>query len=73
MHSKLETLEAQAMQLNPADRAHLLQRLINCLDVDPDVEHAWEQEADRREATLTSDSVHNVPASEALARLRAKV
>ena len=69
----LETLEAQAMQLSPADRAHLLERLIGCLDADPEVESAWESEADRREAVLASGTATEVPSHEALARLRARL
>jgi hypothetical protein len=73
MRNKLETLEAQAMQLSPADRTHLLERLIACLDVDPDVEQAWAKEADRREAAWANGSVQDIPANEALSRLRAKL
>lgn len=73
MNTKLETLEAQAMQLSPADRTHLLERLIACLDADPEVESAWEQEADRREAALACGASIEVPSHEAMARLRAKL
>lgn len=62
----LEALEAQALKLPPADRTHLLERLIASLDADPEVEAAWEQEADRREAQASADS--SLP--EAMARLR---
>ena len=34
----VETLEAAALQLTPADRARLVDRLISTLDADPDVE-----------------------------------
>jgi hypothetical protein len=50
----------------PADRSHLLERLIASLDTDPEVEEAWELEADRREAALESGSVAEVPAQEAM-------
>lgn len=62
----LEALEAQALKLPPAERTHLLERLIASLDADPEVEAAWEQEADRREARASADS----PLPEAMARLR---
>ncbi len=73
MATHLEVLEAEALKLAPADRSHLLERLIASLDADPEVEEAWELEADRREASLASGSVAEVPAHEAMKRLRSKL
>ena len=73
MSTDLETLEAEALKLTPADRSHLLERLIASLDSDPEVEAAWEREADRREAELESGSVAAVPGHEAMARLRSRL
>ncbi len=73
MTASLEVLEAEAMKLGPADRSHLLERLIASLDVDPEIEEAWEVEADRREASLASASSTAIPAHEALNRLRSKL
>lgn len=73
MTTQLEVLEAQALQLAPADRSHLLERLIASLDADPAVEAAWELEADRREATLQSSAVADVSAQDAIHRLRARL
>lgn len=73
MTTNLEVLEAEALKLAPADRSHLLERLIASLDTDPEVEAAWELEADRREAELESGSVADVPAQEAMSRLRARL
>ena len=73
MTTSLEVLEAEALKLAPADRSHLLERLIASLDADPEVEEAWELEADRREAALESGSVVEVPAQEALNRLRSRL
>jgi hypothetical protein len=67
----LEVLEAEALKLDPADRSHLLERLIASLDAD--VEAAWGLEADRREASLESGSTIEVPGQEALIRLRSKL
>ena len=50
-------LEAEALQLDPADRSHLLERLIGSPDFDPEVEEAWEREADVREAEFESGLV----------------
>lgn len=73
MSIDLDVLEAQVLQLSPADRAHLFERLITSLDLDASVEQAWELEADRREADLASGAVTVVPGPQAIARLRAKL
>ena len=73
MSTKLEVLEAEALKLAPADRSHLLERLIASLDSDPEVEEAWEREADRREAQLGSGSVTEVSGPEAINRLRSRL
>lgn len=72
MSTNLEALEAEVLQLAPVERAHLLERLIASLDSDPEVEQAWEQEADRREAELESGLIAAVPGEEAIARLRTR-
>jgi hypothetical protein len=73
MNTSLEVLEAEALKLAPADRSHLLERLIASLDVDPEVEEAWELEADRREASLESGAAVEVPGQEAMNRLRSRL
>jgi putative addiction module component (TIGR02574 family) len=73
MGTKLEVLEAEILQLAPVERSHLLRRLIASLDSDPEVEEAWEREADRREGELESGSVSAVSGQEAIARLRARI
>ncbi|MDP1607109.1 MAG: addiction module protein [Rhodocyclaceae bacterium] len=73
MNTNLEVLEAEVLRLAPVDRSHLLERLIASLDSDPEVEAAWEREADRREAGLESGLVAAVPGQAAIARLRARL
>jgi putative addiction module component (TIGR02574 family) len=73
MPTRLEIVEAQAMQLSPAERNHLLERLIVSLDTDPDVELAWEQLADQREADLATGLAQALPGDEVMARLRARL
>lgn len=73
MTTHLEVLEAEALKLAPSDRSHLLELLISSLDSDPEVEAAWEQEADRREALLASGSVAEVSGAEAMNRLRSRL
>src|SRR3989338_9655591 len=71
--TNLEVLEAEVLQLPPVERSHLLERLIASLDSDPEVEEAWEREANRREAELESGSISAVSGHEAIARLRARL
>jgi putative addiction module component (TIGR02574 family) len=73
MSTSLEILEAEALKLSPAERSHLLERLIVSLAADPEVEQAWEREADRREAELAAGAATEIPGHEAIARLRARL
>lgn len=73
MNTSLEVLEAEVLQLGPVDRSHLLERLIASLDSDPEIEDAWEREADRREAELDSGLIVAVSGQEAVVRLRARL
>ncbi len=73
MNTDLEALAAEVLKLGPADRSYLLARLMASLDTDPEVDQAWEREADRRESELESGSATDVPGHEAMARLRAKL
>ena len=73
MSTDLEALEAEVLKLAPSDRSHLLERLIVGLDTDPEIEDAWEREADGREAELNTGGATAVPGHEALARLRSRL
>ena len=73
MPTTLETLEAQVLSLSATDRSHLLERLIVSLDVDPEVEAAWEALADQRDLELESGAVAALPGEEVVARLRASL
>lgn len=48
----VETLEAAALRLTPAERARLVDRLIATLDADPEVEEAWAAEVERRQSEI---------------------
>jgi len=69
----LEVLEAEVLQLASVERSHLLERLIASLDLDPEVEAAWELVADKREADLASGLAQSTSGTEAIARLRARL
>jgi putative addiction module component (TIGR02574 family) len=71
--TNLEVLEAEVLQLTPADRSRLFERLIASIDTDSAVEQAWELEADRRESELESGLVAAVSGQQAVARLRARL
>ena len=73
MPSQLEYVEAQVMQLSPAERNHLLERLIISLDADPAVEAAWERLTDQREAELEAGLAQEIPFAEAMLELRARL
>ncbi len=73
MNAHREVLEAEALKLTPADRSHLLERLVASLDLDPDVEQAWALVADQREGELASGAQHAVSGPEAMARLQARL
>lgn len=73
MPTQLEIVKAQAMQLSPAERNHLLERLIVSLDADPEVEAAWAQLADQREAELKAGLIKEIPFEEAMLQLRARL
>lgn len=73
MPSQLEYVQAQVMQLTPTERSQLLERLIISLDTDPEVEAAWEQLADEREADIAAGRSHWIPGDEAMQQLRARL
>jgi len=73
VRTSLEALEAEVLQLAPADRSRLFERLIASIDADSEVEQAWEMEADRRESELASGTTVAVAGDQAIARLRAKL
>lgn len=72
MSSKVEALEAEALQLSAAERARLVERLIASLDIDPEVEEAWAAEVERRNAEIESGAVALISGPEALAKLKAE-
>jgi hypothetical protein len=72
MASKVDELEAEALRLNPEERARLVSRLLASLDRDSDeaVELAWIEEAERRYQEMRKDPAVAEPAAEAFQRAR---
>jgi putative addiction module component (TIGR02574 family) len=68
----VETLEAAALQLTPADRTRFVDRLMATLDADPEVEEAWAVEVERRQSEIESETVSLLPGPETLAKLKAE-
>ena len=56
MSIPIEVLEAEVLSLSPAQRSHLLDRLLASLIPDVQWEEAWAREADRREVSIKSES-----------------
>jgi putative addiction module component (TIGR02574 family) len=72
MSIPVEVLEVEVLNLPPAERSRLLDRLLASLDPNPEWEEAWAQEVDRREAEIESGRARWLPGEEVVARLRAK-
>jgi putative addiction module component (TIGR02574 family) len=71
MDTELEKLEAEALKLEPGERAALAQQLLASLEEDADIEEAWAEEVERRIAEVEKGAVQLIPIDEALARVRA--
>lgn len=72
MSVTVEALEAEALGLPSAQRAHLVEKLIASLDSEPDIENAWAAEVERRHAEMEGGVVSLLPGPEVLARLRSE-
>jgi len=69
----LEDLEAQALSLQPDERARLLERLIASFEPRSPAQAAWLQLAQRRREDVLAGRATMVPGEEALSRVRAKL
>ena len=73
MPAHLYDLEAEVLNLGPAERAHLLERLIESFEPSSKIQDAWVSEALRREAEVRAGTVSLVSGQEAVARVRARL
>jgi putative addiction module component (TIGR02574 family) len=69
--TRIELLEAEAMQLDPEERARLADRLLASLSEDGAVEQTWAVEVERRIAEVEAGRAQVVPAADAISRARA--
>ena len=73
MANRLETLEAEAIDLPTEDRVKLADKLIASVFGDKDIEEAWASEVERRIAEIEAGRAPMVPAADAIARARAAI
>ena len=71
MTRPLDALEAEVLKLPAQQRSHLLDRLINSLETDPEIQNAWAAEAERRDAEHEQGKVAALSGQSVLAKLRA--
>lgn len=71
MSEPVEVLVQQVLRLSAADRARLLDQVIDRLDADQDRDRRWNEPAARRDAEADVDSSLLVDGPEAIARIRA--
>ena len=73
LNSSLEDIEAAALQLAQADRAHLAERLLVSLDEDDEILAAWVEEAERRGDAYDRGEMGAIDFDEAIAQARARL
>ncbi|MES2226166.1 MAG: addiction module protein [Pseudomonadota bacterium] len=74
MPTTLKALETEVLGLPPADRSHLLDRLIDSLDDDDETaDEVWDREAARRDAEIENGTSIPVDGKEVVARLKAQI
>jgi putative addiction module component (TIGR02574 family) len=69
MPMQLDALETEVLKLSPAERSHLLDRLVASLEADSEIADAWALEAERRDAEIDAGQVALVPGADVLTRL----
>jgi putative addiction module component (TIGR02574 family) len=75
MTPRLEQLYREALELPEAERGELAGLLIRSLDPprEPDVEAAWEEEAERRWREIESGTVQTIPWEQVRAEMHARL
>lgn len=71
--SPLEDIEAAALQLAPAERAKLAERLLVSLDEEDEILATWVAEAERRGDAFARGEMETVDFDEAIAQARARL
>lgn len=73
INAQLEEIEAAALQLAPAERAHLAERLLVSLDEDDEILAAWVTEAEHRADAFDRGEMSAIDFDEAIAQARARL
>ncbi|MEO8124102.1 MAG: addiction module protein [Burkholderiales bacterium] len=73
MPRPVEALAEEVLQLSPAVRAKLLDRVVASLDADRARDAAWDALAAARDTEIDSGQVQSMAVADALARLRAEL
>ena len=73
MSVDLKTLEAQALELTPEERALLVDRLLTSLFEDHDIEAEWVAEVERRIEDIEQGRSRLVSLEESLKKARAAI
>lgn len=73
MSLPVEQIESEALSLPRQVRARLAERLIASLDDDPEIERAWEEEAERRYQAYLAGEMEAFPATDVIAEARARL
>ena len=75
MGRAIEKIEEEIRSLSAGEKVELLRSLIAELDAppDPDVEHAWLEEAQRRHRELIEGKVKGVPGERVFENLRSRL
>ena len=71
MPVSIDAIEAEILVLPASERARLLDKLIESLDIDPTVEAAWQREAQRRDDEIESGEVEALSGNAVVTQLRA--
>jgi len=71
----IDELKAEALRLNPEDRAELASDLLRSLDdlSEAEVERLWVEEAMRRDANLDAGTARSIPAEQVFRDARARL
>jgi hypothetical protein len=71
----IDELKAEALRLNPGERAELASELLVSLDAlsESEIEKLWLEEAVRRDEDLDSGAARSIPADEVIAAARARL
>ena len=69
----LERIESEAMQLDRADRAVLVEHLLSSLDEDEGTQAAWEVEIEARVRAASAGETRAIPADQVFQQIQQRI